>query len=396
MADFLKHSVASSAVPTIVFALPHSNDTGYVWNSMMRAYDAAAALLEPRVRCVIAHPKLCSNPALSPAHLEAVEANFYDTSHRNRPALSSIAARYKPRIVVYMGCPPSDISLRFLRNLGLRTISYEQHSKAGMGRESLLKFGLKVFLRRWLQWNIHDAYVANSEHQRQYQLSVAGLPANRMYMAVNGVDTESFAPGPAPTPGAYHLPSTEHYAVSISQARPEKRIDFLIDVAARVFQLRPTLSLTFVHVGAGVTLKACREKVASLGLESRFCFAGFQNVTAPFHRLATVFVHAADRESLSFAILEAMATGKPVVACKALGPCEIVQDRQTGFLIDQDDLDDFAQAVLLLIDHPELRSRMGQASLSRVRECYSLKRQAQDLAQVIQQELRKSIYPTGE
>src|SRR5262249_37286337 len=156
--------------------------------------------------------------------------------------------------------------------------------------------------------------------------SFACLPPERVVTVVNGIDTTLFTPGPAPDPAELWLPKTQHYAVAVCQARPEKRVEFLMDVASRVFARRPDLSLTFVYVGDGQCMAEYRRRVDELGLRGKFWLAGFQNHVIPFHRLASFLVHAADRESFGFVLTEAMATGKPVVATTAPGPREILAD----------------------------------------------------------------------
>jgi glycosyltransferase involved in cell wall biosynthesis len=239
-------------------------------------------------------------------------------------------------------------------------------------------------LRRALHRNIHDLYLANAEHQRRFLLSFACLPPERVLTVANGVDTDLFFPGPAPDPVALGLPRTAHYAVTICQARPEKRVDFLLEVARHVFALRPDLSLTFVHVGDGQCLAAWRAKARALGLEGRFCFAGYHNNVAPFHRLASFLVHAAERESFGLVLAEAMATHKPVIATASPGPREIIEEGVTGFVLDQQDVEGVARAILRLCEDAALREALGARALERVRQRFSLQRQAQTIATLLE------------
>ena len=259
------------------------------------------------------------------------------------------------KLIVYMACGTSEISLRFLRGLGLATVNYEQYSYPPEARQSPVRRAAKYIIHSRLRLNVHDGYMANSDHMRRFLLSYAGLPADRVHTVINGIDTELYCPGPAPAPGQYGLPNTEYYALSVCQARPEKRVDFLLEVAHRVYELRPNISLTFVHAGGGTCLQAWLAKAQSMGLAGKFCFVGPTNDVATIHRLASVLVHAADRESFGLALAEAQATGKPVIASEALGPREVISDGETGYLIEKDDVEMFARAVLRLLDDPDLR-----------------------------------------
>jgi glycosyltransferase involved in cell wall biosynthesis len=374
---------ASGELPGVIFAMRYDNATGFVWDSMARTYDAAAALLAPVARSYVAYPAVTPNATYTPRALQPIEGDLYRTERPRRSHLAEILAACRARVVVYMGCEPREISLRFLRRHGVRTISYEQESFPPDRRQSLFRAGLKQLLRARLKYNLHDLYLANAEHQRRFLLTFAGLPAARVHTVVNGVDTDLFRPGPPPDPAAYGLPRTAHYALTVCQARPEKRVDFLIDVAAEVFRRRPDLSLTFVCVGDGQCLPTWRERADRLGLTDRFTFAGFHKDVAPLHRLASFLVHAAERESFGFVLAEAMATGRPVIASDAPGPREIIADGATGFVVAKHDVGGFAGAVVRLAEDEPLRTRLGEAALLRARELFSKAEQARRLQQII-------------
>jgi glycosyltransferase involved in cell wall biosynthesis len=175
----------------------------------------------------------------------------------------------------------------------------------------------------------------------------------------------------------------------LCQARPEKRIDVAIDVAAEVFRRRPEASVTFVHVGDGECLAACREKVLARGLGPRFVFAGFQNDVRCWIQKSSILLHTAERESFGFALVEAMAFGKPVVAMDAPGPREIIDNGVTGRLIDQGDVVGAAEAVIELISNDEVRIEWGAAARRRAVEKFSLERQAEALAGAIKQVINR-------
>lgn len=373
--------------PAVLFAMRYTNDIGFVWDSLSRTYDAVAELLAPRVRALIAYPELRPNPSFKPRFLQPVAGDFYVITAANRGQLTALIREQHVRLIFYMGCAPREVDLAFLHSLGVRTINYEQDSYVENSHQSGLRRALKRLVRSRLQWNIHDLYLANAEHQRRFLLSFAGLPPERVRTVVNGVNTQMFCPGPAPDAAALGLPRTRFYAVAVCQARPEKRVDFLIQAAAELFRRRPELSLTFVYVGDGQCLAAWQDLAASLGLAGRFCFVGYCKDPAPFCRLATMLVHAADRESFGLVLAEAMAVGKPVVATESAGPREIIACGETGFLVARDDRDGFVEALLRLLDHDDLRERFSQAALERARECFSDARQARELRHAIVEQL---------
>jgi glycosyltransferase involved in cell wall biosynthesis len=248
----------------------------------------------------------------------------------------------------------------------------------------------KRIMRRWLRIGVHDRYIADAHHQRRFLLEFAALPPDRVDTVVNGVDLERFSPGAKQDPVSLNLPVTENYVLSVSQARPEKRLDVLIEAAEEVFRIRPGLSVTFLHVGDGQCLEKWKAKAKKHGLGDRYQFAGGKADVVPYHRLATVFAHPAERESFGYAVAEAMACGKPVIAARSSGPSEIIDEGVTGTLVEIGDVQGFARAILALLDDSSRRKQMGAAGRERAVRLYDLHRQSVELASVIRGELAKT------
>ena len=73
-------------------------------------------------------------------------------------------------------------------------------------------------------------------------------------------------------------------------------------------------------------------------------------------------------EGMPSVILEAMATGLPVIASDVGGNNEIVKDGENGYLISGDDIDTLASSLVTLIDQPDARQRMGRKSLEMAKQ----------------------------
>jgi glycosyltransferase involved in cell wall biosynthesis len=81
-------------------------------------------------------------------------------------------------------------------------------------------------------------------------------------------------------------------------------------------------------------------------------------------------------------IVEAMALGKAVVAMKAGGPCEIVEEGVTGLLTSPEDARGLAKAIIGLLVNNALREQYGQAGLKRYREQFTASRMAREMLEV--------------
>lgn len=367
----------------VVFAMTYPDSEGNVWDRIVRLYDLTAAILKDRgIACLVAYPKLTGRASCPLQTLQPCEIDLRRFSADNRPRIEKFIRDSGIRVVVYMDMDPGGVPFRWLRAQRVRSVNFSQYNFADEADFSVARRIING-VRGRLGIRHHDLYISNSAHQHQFLMEQVGIPARRLASAVNGVDVDLFSPGPAPGAGAWRLPKSEHYAIMVCQARPEKRIDFLIDVAAEVFRRRPALSLTFMYVGDGGCRVVWEQKAAALGLADRFRFLGFHQDITPLYRLADVMLHAPSRESFGFVIAEAMACELPVVCSRVGGPREIVDHGKTGYLIDPADRDGFASSILRILDAPRQRQELGRAGRARVLDRFRLSRQAEDLSRII-------------
>ena len=99
-------------------------------------------------------------------------------------------------------------------------------------------------------------------------------------------------------------------------------------------------------------------------------------LVASYFQAAEIYVHVSKAETFPNTILEAMACALPVVASNVGGIGEQVVDGETGLLVEPLNSDRLAQAVLRLLKEPTLQQQMGAAGLARVRDYFTLERQA--------------------
>ena len=90
-----------------------------------------------------------------------------------------------------------------------------------------------------------------------------------------------------------------------------------------------------------------------------------------------------DVEGFGIVFLEANACGKPVVAGRTGGVAEAVADGETGLLVDPENVDEIAAAVLRLLDDDELSRRLGENGLVRARENFNWERRAKEIEGLI-------------
>jgi L-malate glycosyltransferase len=152
-----------------------------------------------------------------------------------------------------------------------------------------------------------------------------------------------------------------------SNLRPVKRIDLLLETAARI---RPRESFKLVIL-AGGNFAPFANEVRRLGLENQVIVRENILVIEDYLRAADLVLFTSESESFCLSILEAMCFACPSVATRVGGIPEVVQDNVTGILVPFGDADALARSVENLIQKPTLRATLGRAAQARARAEFS-------------------------
>ena len=194
--------------------------------------------------------------------------------------------------------------------------------------------------------------VANYEAAAE-QLKVEGVPTRRVSVVPNGIDFEGHVKRHASV-------SKRRRVVTVANLRPEKGYDVLLDAAARVRLLYP--DATFELIGGGTELAALRARAQALGLTEAVTFAGHSDDIPARLGAADIFVLPSRSEAFPNAVLEAMASGLPVIASAVGGVLEMVNHERTGLLVPPDDPTALAAELCRLMSDSALASALGAAA----------------------------------
>jgi glycosyltransferase involved in cell wall biosynthesis len=116
--------------------------------------------------------------------------------------------------------------------------------------------------------------------------------------------------------------------------------------------------------------------IGDRGIDEWVRLAGFQADALELINAADVLVLPSPDEPFGLVLLEAMALGKPTVACRSGAPPEIVDEQKTGLLFAPRDASSLAQAMLRLLSNPEHARRMGEAGRERFAERFTSRQMA--------------------
>jgi len=204
---------------------------------------------------------------------------------------------------------------------------------------------------------------------------IGAVPRHKIRYIPNGVDTAHFKPDPEARVTLRRELGLENLFVWLAVGRfdPPKDYPTMLQAFAQVTRRAPETVLLIA--GDGPLRPAMQDLAYELGIAKKAKFLGIRRDVPQLMNAADAYVMSSVWEGMPMVLLEASATGLPIVATEVGGNGEIVIDGETGFLVPPKDPDKLAQAMLRLMSLPQgERKHMGERARRYVEENFSLER----------------------
>jgi glycosyltransferase involved in cell wall biosynthesis len=196
--------------------------------------------------------------------------------------------------------------------------------------------------------------VAVSEKVKQELVNI-GVAADRIQVILNGVDLQEFSPGKSDRV-KLDLPEAVTLALFVGDiVTSRKNLDSVLYALVKVTDLH--------LVVAGSTEGSPYPQLAiDLNVSERVHFLGFRRDISEIMKAADFFVFPSRYEACTLVLLEAIASGLPVITASTAGGAEIITQECGVVLSDSEDIQALAEALKMLADDINLRTRMGKAA----------------------------------
>lgn len=175
--------------------------------------------------------------------------------------------------------------------------------------------------------------------------------------------------------GELGLTSHHHLIGMAAQFIPRKGHDVLLRAMPSILDRHP--NARFLLFGRGPLHEEVSRKVADAGWNNTVHLPGFREDLPGLLPCLDLLVHPATMEGMGVILLQAGASGVPVVATSVGGIPEVVVQGETGLLVPPEDPEALASAVAEVLDHPDRARRMGEAGRKRVVDRFSVARMVQ-------------------
>lgn len=319
------------------------------------------------------HAVICLTPSRGEAErIERADVAFYDLhkppgkSPATHLALWRLLRRLRPAILHTYNVGAIEYNATAL----LAGVPVRIHAEHGRDSVEIDGRHRRYNLLRRLLVPAIDAYVPVSNDLAGWLRHTIGIPESRIAMVANGVDTARYAPAPA----AAVAPPRPVWIGTVGRADRIKNHAGLLEIFALLLERfpPPRFDLRLAIVGDGPLLETLRKRVAAAGWSERVWLPGARGDVAAILRGWSVFVLPSLSEATPVVILEAMASGLPVVASRVGGVPQLVLEGRTGFLADPSEPQAFADAIAAYVDDAGLRAAHGAAGRAHVQAGHSV------------------------
>lgn len=293
---------------------------------------------------------------------------------RLRKALYDGFREWRPAIVHSRGLSGLDA----LIPAKLAGVAHTVHGEHGWDVSDIDGKRWKPKLLRKLHSPFVERYVTVSEDLKNFLISRVGIGANRISAICNGVDTERFQPSATPDlewlPQSFRGSDLVRFG-TVGRLQPVKDQATLIRALALAIKSSPSdlaPRLRLIIVGDGPLREELAGLAESLGVSRQVFFAGDRNDVPRVLQSFDAFALSSLNEGISNTILEAMATGLPLIVTGVGGNVELVPGGEIGAHFAAGDTGALASLLISYGWNEELRSVQGQAARQRALHRYSL------------------------
>lgn len=213
-------------------------------------------------------------------------------------------------------------------------------------------------------------YIAVAGHIQRKLVDGRGVPPGKVVTIYNGVDAALYGCSAGQAAGAraaHDIPAGCFLAAAFCRLSPEKGLFTLVEAAGKTGG-----AVKYLIAGEGPLEGELKAGVNGLGLEKDFIFAGFTENVKLLLCASDLVLLTSSREGFPMVVLEAMASGRPVVASKIPGIDESVEDGRTGLLVPPGDSAALAAAIMELCADRELAMEMGRNGRAAVMEKFGI------------------------
>ena len=215
-------------------------------------------------------------------------------------------------------------------------------------------------------------------------LERGGVAKDKIRIVFNGVDAAAAPKRDRTVLSEFGIGDEEKVITILTRFSEEKGVPFLLRSIAKL-QAKTTVPFRLLLVGTGPDFDRDRLLVPELGIEDRVVLTGFRSDTAALLAASDIYLNSSSSEAMSFAILEALGAGLPLVLTDVGGNPELVNTGEvSGLLVPYGDEEAYAAAIARLLEDDALRARYAAAARAKAEREFGLYNLLDELYKIYQ------------
>lgn len=220
-------------------------------------------------------------------------------------------------------------------------------------------------------------------HGRQV-LEKNGVAKDKIHVVFNGVDADAIPPRDRSVLSEFGIGEEEKVVSILTRFSGEKGVPFLLRSIAKLKE-KTSVPFRLLLVGDGPDFERDKAMIPQLGIEDRVVLTGYRTDTPRLLAASDIYLNSSSSEAMSFAILEALGAGLPLVVTEVGGNPELVNTgKVSGLMAPYGDEDAYAAAIARLLEDDGLRSQYASAAREKARNEFSIDHFLNELYKIYQ------------
>jgi glycosyltransferase involved in cell wall biosynthesis len=258
-------------------------------------------------------------------------------------------------------------------------VLHTPHAYSFLSAESNLKKKIYLYVERIFKY-ANSILLATSESELKQGISKVGYKQKRALLFNN-----SILPIETIQPLSITKSWPNNYICSVGRPSFQKNIEFMVDVIYELKKSQNDIHLVLMGVGYHApNLEVVKEKIKELDLEENVTLLDWTTRDDIFNIIndSQLYISTSRYEGLPYSVIESLALSKPIVATNCDGNRDLVRHEFNGFLINDENKDEFVSSVLRLLNEKELRDLFSKNALKLFTENFNLSKNIKKLEQI--------------
>lgn len=238
---------------------------------------------------------------------------------------------------------------------------------------------------------VTDKFIINSESIRTFLVAKEKIRPDRIQRIYNGIDLNRFTNLSSPDEicNEFNIPKDSHIVGMVARFNEQKDYKTYLEAAKLITEKMD--NVYFFAVGDGPTMPGLKDYAKQIGLFHNIIFTGARMDALNLINCFDIGILSSHYESLPNAVMEYMACGKAVIASAVGGNSELINDGETGFIIEPKNPKALAEKITFLLENSNIRKKMGKDGRAKIEKQFTVGRMVKDTECLFKELLLRKI-----